>query len=150
MKIFGWLFKHIPGVPGLPGLSSGLLNPWVLLGLLSAAASLFGYGCYVGKRWSDGAHARAELVAERAWHQAYVAKEAKYQGAEQELFDARGRRRIVTRTITQEVNRVVEKPIYRNVCLDADGLRLANDALAGRAPDPAKPHATVPGAHAAR
>jgi len=26
-------------------------------------------------------------------------------------------------TITQEVERVIEKPVYRNICLDPDGLR---------------------------
>lgn len=35
------------------------------------------------------------------------------------------------RTIVKTVNQVVEKPVYRDRCLDADGLRLANDALAG-------------------
>lgn len=46
-------------------------------------------------------------------------------------------------TILQEVERVVEKPIYRDVCLDADGLRILESATRGGAatgkPAPALP-----------
>jgi hypothetical protein len=38
------------------------------------------------------------------------------------------------RTVVKEVRRVVEKPVYRDVCLDADGLRiLTDDAAASNA-----------------
>ena len=36
-------------------------------------------------------------------------------------------------TITREAQRVVEKPVYRNVCLDDDGLRLLERAINGEA-----------------
>jgi hypothetical protein len=39
--------------------------------------------------------------------------------------------RTVFRTITKEVAHVVEKPVYRNVCLDADGLRVLSTAING-------------------
>ena len=47
--------------------------------------------------------------------------------------------KVIYRKITQEVERVVEKPVYRNVCLDPDGLRIARDAIRGEVSDPAKP-----------
>jgi hypothetical protein len=51
--------------------------------------------------------------------------------------------RIEYETITKEVERVVEKPIYRDMCLDADGLRVLSDAIHGA--DPAgEPAGTVP------
>lgn len=52
-------------------------------------------------------------------------------------------------TITQEVERVVEKPVYRDVCLDADGLRVLADAIAPRAAA-SEPARAVPGLGAAR
>jgi hypothetical protein len=52
-------------------------------------------------------------------------------------------------TITEEVERVVEKPVYRDVCLDADGLRVLSDAIRGT--DPAgQPAGAVPGPAAAQ
>lgn len=48
------------------------------------------------------------------------------------------------RTIYQEVERVVEKPIYRNVCLDDDGLRLIATAI-GAKPSASQPETGVPG-----
>lgn len=62
----------------------------------------------------------------------------------------RDRAEIHTRfvTITEEVERVVEKPVYRDVCLDADGLRVLTDAIGGA--DPAgQPARAVPGPGAA-
>ena len=46
-------------------------------------------------------------------------------------------------TITKEVRRVVEKPIYRNVCLDADGLRILERAISGQ-PAASQPAPTLP------
>lgn len=59
-----------------------------------------------------------------------------------ELEDARSQAAVKYRTITKEVQRVVEKPVYRDVCLDSDGLRLANDAL--RKALPPKPAGRLP------
>lgn len=52
-------------------------------------------------------------------------------------------------TITKEVDRVVEKPVYRNVCLDADGLRLLGRAI-GAQSGASQPARTVPGSDPAR
>jgi hypothetical protein len=35
------------------------------------------------------------------------------------------------RTLTKVVNHVIEKPIYRNVCFDTDGMRALSAAIAG-------------------
>ena len=53
--------------------------------------------------------------------------------------------KVIYRKITQEVERVVEKPVYRNVCLDPDGLRIARDAIRGEiAPAPVAPESVRP------
>jgi len=60
-----------------------------------------------------------------------------------ELEDARSQTIVKYRTINKEVEKIVERPVYSNVCLDPDGLRLANSAL--RNPVPAEPTDAVPG-----
>lgn len=40
----------------------------------------------------------------------------------------------VIQTVTQNVEHIVEKPIYRNVCLDNDGVLSANAALSNTSP----------------
>ena len=52
-------------------------------------------------------------------------------------------------TITQEVERVVEKPVYRNMCFDDDGLRLLGNAIAGR-PAASQPAPALPEPSATR
>lgn len=56
--------------------------------------------------------------------------------------------RTEVQTVIREVPRVVEKPVYRNVCLDADGLRLIRQALGDRAAG--EPAPAVSGAVGAR
>lgn len=53
-----------------------------------------------------------------------------------------------TRTITIEVDKIIDRPVYRNVCLDADGLQLIAAAVQRR--DPARqPGKPLPGPAAA-
>ena len=48
------------------------------------------------------------------------------------LEDQKNEARIVYKTIEKQIPKVVERPVYRNECLDADGVRIANEALAGK------------------
>ena len=48
------------------------------------------------------------------------------------------------RDVIKEVQRVVEKPVYRNVCFDPDGLSVIGDALARAYNDPGEPGNAVP------
>lgn len=53
------------------------------------------------------------------------------------------------RVVVREVERVLEKPVYRNVCLDDDGLRVLADDIAAsnarRELGPPVPGASAPG-----
>lgn len=40
--------------------------------------------------------------------------------------------RVVYHTITRDVDKIIDRPVYRDRCLDDDGLQLANAALAGK------------------
>lgn len=39
---------------------------------------------------------------------------------------------VVSQIVTQQVDKIVLRPIYRNVCLDDDGLRAVADSFAGK------------------
>ena len=52
------------------------------------------------------------------------------------------------RDVIKEVQRVVEKPVYRNVCLDPDGVSALNAAIARAYGDPGEPGNAVPNAAA--
>jgi type II secretory pathway pseudopilin PulG len=47
-------------------------------------------------------------------------------------------------TITETVEHIIEKPIYRHVCLDADGLRALSQAIGARGAAAAEPGHPVP------
>ena len=108
---------------------------------LLAAALAFGSAWKVQSwRW---AAADAERIAAEQENQRLRARTADKasEGHEADKEEAR----VEFKTIYQDVERIVERPVYRNVCLDADGLRRLTDAIAG--PDRAaiEPAPAVPG-----
>lgn len=54
------------------------------------------------------------------------------------------RERVVYEVITETVDKIIERPVYRNVCIDPDGLRSLNAAVRGSADDPSQPRPAVP------
>lgn len=108
-----------------------MLNPWLLLSAVLAGLALGGAGYFKGR--SD-ANAACETRVVTMVEQARLAREAEataaFKKAEKlEVDDAKAK--VVYKTITQTVDRLVDRPVYRSVCLDADGLRVANEALSG-------------------
>jgi hypothetical protein len=82
----------------------------------------------------------------RAWKAgADDGRRIKAEGVEASRMRAQAKIEIRYRTITKEVLHVLERPVYRNVCMDADGLRLLNEQISGVG-DASQPAATVPGA----
>ena len=37
--------------------------------------------------------------------------------------------RVKVETVTREVQKIIERPVYSNVCIDADGLRIINSLI---------------------
>ena len=58
--------------------------------------------------------------------------------------DFKERERVVYKTITETVDRIVDRPVYRNVCLDDDGMRALSAAIHGRTEDTRQPTPAVP------
>ena len=61
-----------------------------------------------------------------------------------DLAAERAKRKVVIRERTNYVDREIEKPVYRNICLPDSGLRCANAAIAGESAAGCKPDGTVP------
>ena len=101
-------------------------------------------GCAVGYlyRWAgDGNRkAKAELAQVEA-------KVKQLNAAESYLEGKKDERTETYRTITKTVEKIIDRPVYRDVCGDADGLRSINEALAGTA---AKSNKAVPNADPTR
>lgn len=53
--------------------------------------------------------------------------------------------RVEFRTVYRDVEKIVERPVYRSQCLDADGLRALSRAIGASAPAASEPAATVRG-----
>lgn len=89
----------------------------------------------VQAKWDRANREQRELEARQA-AEAEAAKEKE---------DAK--RKVVYRTITKTVDKYIDRPVYRNVCFDADGLRDANAALSGALTPAAEPDRSLPAAH---
>lgn len=123
-------------IPGMGALKAGV----AVIAILGA----FTAGWKV-ESWRWGA---AETAVAEANIHAIEAQAAKNNVASAALATKEENVRVVTQTITRTVNKIVEKPVYRNVCLEPDGLRAVNSALAGQAPVAGQPDGAVPPAHA--
>ncbi len=95
--------------------------------LLFLAGLFFAYD-YVGDR------AVAQYKTEQALVQAEADRkqQAKYNLVAQELEEEKLKRRENARVITKQVQKIVTRDIYRNVCIDNDGMLVINKALSGR------------------
>ena len=101
----------------------------LIIGLIIGIA----VGCAFGYiyRWSGDSDRQAK---------AEIKQVEKANSAAQELEIKKNERQIEYKTITKTVDRIIDRPIYRNECIDADGLRSINDALSGsRKPSSAMP-----------
>ena len=115
-----------------------------ILGILIAGIVLVGAlsGFVAMERKAGGDKVRVEWAeANRA---ARAAEEKKAQAAATKTEAVRVEIRYRTKTITKEVDKIVDRPVYSATCLDADGLRLARCAIRGQSADTCKPDKPVP------
>lgn len=99
-----------------------------LVGVVLLLLALFAAYHWVGYQ------AVAEYKAEQFVLQAKADKiqQDKYNAIAKELEDAKADREVVFKTITKTVEKVVDRPIYLEQCIDQDGLDAANAALEGK------------------
>ncbi|HEX7873044.1 MAG TPA: hypothetical protein VF475_09045 [Sphingobium sp.] len=93
------------------------------LGLLIAA---FFFGRHVGTTEEEARYLRDEKKAAAKVEATIV--DAQAQDAVSAAADVH--RETIVREITREVPKIIDRPVYRNVCIDADGVRLIERAVA--------------------
>lgn len=117
---------------------------------LSLALAIFVAGSAAGIKYHAGVDAQRELVAKAASEKEKLRKLERGDQAAAGHEADKVQIRTEFKTIIQEVERVVEKPVYRDtVCFDDDGLRLIAAALGGSAAA-SEPATALPGSGGAR
>lgn len=95
------------------------------IGALLLIAGVFFYGRHVGYMECENDRLKAAAAAQ--------AKREKQIGQAQandaKAAEADVQRETIVREITREVPRIIDRPVYRNVCVDADGVRLIGRAV---------------------
>lgn len=119
----------------------GTVIIYAVLALAIMAAIGMGY-----KTVKDSGREEVRLEWAEANRVAREAEEKKASEAATKTEAVRVEIRYRTKTITKEVDKIVDRPVYRSVCLDADGLRLARCAILGKSADSCKPDKPMPGA----
>ena len=104
-----------------------------LAALLIAGGIGLAAGAGAAHRITADHYEAAAARAQQAAAEAYQARTVELNDIAAQLEQSRHERKTVYRTITREVEKVVTRDVYRNVCLDVDGVRIVNEALAGRA-----------------
>ena len=107
------------------------MPPSIYLALAIALAS-FGAGWQIQAwRWKAAESAQIEQA-----NQALIAEQKRSQEASKAYQEQLAKVRTKTRVIVNEVNREIEKPIYRDVAcsVPADGMRLLNEAIEANTP----------------
>ena len=102
-----------------------IASPWLLVGALGATIVAFGAGTYIGRALCQNGYFKAE-VKQRARVDAKIV-EAQDQDAQAVARDIE--RETIVREITREIPKIIDRPVCRNVCFDADGVRLLERAV---------------------
>lgn len=95
------------------------------IGVLLALIGAFFYGQHVGTQRCEAAHLKAAATAQEDREKQI----GQAQANDAKAAEAAVQRETLVREITREVPKVIDRPVYRNVCVDADGLRLLTRAV---------------------
>lgn len=120
----------------------------LIYGLLALA--IIGALGLISKKIYDAGAAAVRLEWQQANEQQRKDEMEKAVAAAVGLEAGNAKAKVVYRTITKSVDRYIDRPVYRNVCFDDDGLRDANAALVGAFTPAAKPDQPVPKPDAVR
>lgn len=122
-------------------MSNLLVYGLIALAVLASLAGLY-------ERIHHGGVIEGEARIQKRWDEANAAARARERKqvaiAVDKKEQADAKEKVVYRTVKEYVDRIVDRPVYRNVCLDADGLRVARCAIRGESPDRCTPDGPVP------
>lgn len=111
------------------------------------AAIAFAVGAGASYKLTADHYTAAAAKQRQAAAEAYQARTVELNAIAVQLEQSRHERKIVYRTITRDVEKVVTRDLYRHECFDDSGLSIANAALAGTYTG--QPDASLPAAAAA-
>jgi hypothetical protein len=126
----------------LLGLVSGGLGGiymYLIIGAVCLSTGFYGGYKITHNAWEA---AQVKILAEN--QKIYDAEVQKAQNAENALEDQKEKNDNLTNSIQTQVAKIVTRTVYANVCLDADGLRLANSALTNQSTSTNSPNLAVP------
>lgn len=92
---------------------------------------MFVAGAAGGVRWQIGIVAARDLRAVQENARVQILRADRADQAAERHETAKADIQVIYETIEKEVRHVVEKPVYRNICLDDDGLRVLSAAING-------------------
>jgi len=95
------------------------------LGALLLIAGVFFYGRHVGYMECENDRLKAAAAAQEKREEQI----GQAQANDAKAAEADVQRETIVREITREVPRIIDRPVYRNVCVDADGVRLIGRAV---------------------
>ena len=118
--------------------------PLGLLGYGLVALGILGMLGGIVYKIREGGYDKAKaecLEAAEAQRQRELEASAK---AAKELAEARAKRKVIIQERTVYVDKIVDRPVYNNVCLDADGLQCLRSAIRGEGAAGCKPDGAMP------
>lgn len=98
----------------------------LIVSLLVAVVAFLG-----GYQFADGRAAKAALIAAEAAKEQYHAKEIEFSVVAARLEESQAANRRAAAGASKQVAAVGNRAIYMRDCFDADGVRIANEALRG-------------------
>ncbi len=101
---------------------------FVILAVIAAVISVSSF--LAGDKWRSGIVAARDLKAVQDNARVQILRADKADQAAARHETAKADIQVIYETIEKEVRHVVEKPVYRNICLDDDGLRVLAAAIA--------------------
>lgn len=114
-----------------------------ILAKLVLVAVIFAAGLASGIKIHAGIIAQRDLKAVQDNARVQILRADKADQAAARHETAKADIQVIYETIEKEVRHVVEKPVYRNICLDDDGLRVLAAAIAAGDNPPGKPATAV-------
>ena len=72
---------------------------------------------------------------------ALIEKQNKINKVNADYEQLKSEQRVKVETVTREVQKIIERPVYSNICIDSDGLRSINSLIPD---DPSKSNDTLP------
>lgn len=114
----------------------GLPNPYVMLGGVALLATATGGAFFEGKHVEAGENSTRQLTALTDALADAKDKQTTINSLDAEKQRIENLRQAAVREIDHETTTVIERPVYKNVCVDADGVSLldrAQDISSGHA-----------------